>query len=41
VGLFLGELLSRRISAEQAGRAVILLAMAGALATVLKGVITL
>jgi uncharacterized membrane protein YfcA len=41
VGLFLGELLSRRIPAEQAGRAVILLAMAGALATVLKGVITL
>jgi uncharacterized protein len=41
VGLFLGELLSRRIPAEQAGRAVILLAMAGALATVVKGVIAL
>lgn len=41
VGLFLGELLSRRVPAEKAGRAVVLLAMAGALATVVKGVIAL
>jgi uncharacterized membrane protein YfcA len=41
VGLLVGELLSRRVPAEKAGRAVVLLAMAGALATVVKGVIAL
>jgi uncharacterized membrane protein YfcA len=39
VGLVLGELLSRRVPAEKANRAVVLLAMAGALATVVKGVL--
>ena len=41
VGLLLGELLSRRVPAAKAKRAVVLLAMAGALATVVKGLIAL
>ncbi|GAB3437056.1 sulfite exporter TauE/SafE family protein [Phycicoccus ginsengisoli] len=40
-GLAAGELLSRRVSAEQARRLVVLLAMAGALATVVKGLLAL
>ena len=41
VGLAAGELVSRRVSAEQARRLVVLLAMAGALATVVKGLVAL
>ena len=41
VGLAGGELLSRRIPAERAGRAVLVLALAGAAATVAKGLIAL
>ncbi|KRE52516.1 TSUP family transporter [Phycicoccus sp. Soil748] len=41
VGLLLGELLSRRVPADRASRAVVVLAMAGALATVVKGVVAL
>jgi uncharacterized membrane protein YfcA len=41
IGLLLGELLSRRVPAERASRAVVLLAMAGALATVVKGLVAL
>ncbi len=41
IGLLLGELLSRRVPAAKAKRAVVLLAMAGALATVVKGLIAL
>ena len=41
VGLAAGELVSRRVSAAQARRLVVLLAMAGALATVVKGLLAL
>jgi uncharacterized protein len=41
VGLAGGELLSRRVPAERAGRAVLVLALAGAAATVAKGLIAL
>jgi uncharacterized membrane protein YfcA len=41
VGLAGGELLSRRIPAERAGRAVLVLALAGAAATVTKGLFAL
>lgn len=40
VGLAAGELLSRRVNAEQAKRAILVLALAGALSTVIKGVVT-
>ena len=40
VGLAAGGLLSRRVNAEQAKRAILVLALAGALSTVAKGVVT-
>ena len=40
VGLCAGELLSRRVNAAQAKRAIVVLALAGALSTVVKGVVT-
>ena len=39
VGLYAGELLSRRVNAEHARRAIFVLALAGALSTVVKGVV--
>ncbi|MBM6404868.1 TSUP family transporter [Phycicoccus sp. CSK15P-2] len=41
VGLLAGDLLSRRVSAERAGRAVLALAVLGALSTVVKGLLAI